>query len=174
MGSDNLSTSQTRLRSAENSEDTKMPPIDPMENLSYVAFQRKNLDEERRKREAQADACLQKYQDDKDKFQMELERRDKEVKIDRAREVAAFNLNTSLNEKARTEITDKAAKAYIFKNRPLTPARFQKQLSYSYALGEQVEKKNWKKLMTQQEIDRADREEQIHLSKEIAEEQRRL
>ena len=52
---------------------------------------------------------------------METEQDEKLQKLERAREVAAFNLRTAFAEKEASLLSTKEsqAKAYIFKNRPL-------------------------------------------------------
>jgi len=140
-------------------------------NLSYVAFQRQQLNEEKRQREAQADAILQKYQDRKDQNAMMRERRQDEAARARAKDVAAFNLKTCLEaseddiQKARNNST--SAKAYIFKNRPLTPARFQKQQEYSGALAGQVDAKASRLRSHIETVDKNERLEQQQLQNEI-------
>jgi len=139
-------------------------------NLSYVAFQRQQLNEEKRQREAQADAILQRYQDRKDQNAMQRERRQDEVARTRAKDVAAFNLKTCLE--ASEEELQKArgptsAKAYIFKNRPLTPARFQKQREYSGALAGQVDAKANRLRNYTETVDKSERLEQQQLQNEI-------
>jgi len=139
-------------------------------NLSYVAFQRQQLNEEKRQREAQADAILQRYQDSKDQTSMHRERLQNEQNRTRAKDVAAFNLKTCLEAseddllKARRA---SSAKAYIFKNRPLTPARFQKQHEYSNALAGQVDAKANKLRSASEHLDRSERLEQQELKNEI-------
>lgn len=139
-------------------------------NLSYVAFQRQQLNEEKRQREAQADAILQKYQDRKDQNAMMRERRQDEAARTRAKDVAAFNLKTCLEaseddiQKARQSTS---AKAYIFKNRPLTPARFQKQQEYSGALAGQVDAKANRLRIHTETVDKNERLEQQQLQNEI-------
>lgn len=139
-------------------------------NLSYVAFQRQQLNEEKRQREAQADAILQRYQDSKDQTSMHRERLQNELARTRAKDVAAFNLKTCLEAseddllKARRA---SSAKAYIFKKRPLTPARFQKQHEYSNALAGQVDAKASKLLSASEQLDKSERLEQQELKSEI-------
>ena len=52
---------------------------------------------------------------------MEIEQEEKLQKLERASEVAAFNLRTAFAEKETNLLStkDSQAKAYIFKNRPL-------------------------------------------------------
>merc|ERR1712048_264814 len=93
-----------------------------------------------------------------------------EIARTRAKDVAAFNLKTCLEasdselQKARRATS---AKAYIFKNRPLTPARFQKQQEYSSALGGQVESKASLLRKQNEFIEISERQEQEELQNEI-------
>jgi len=150
--------------------DNEIPLTD---NLSYVAFQRQKIEEEKRAREARADAILQRYQDNKDTVAMEREKNQHEHAKHRAKNVAAFNLKTCL-EASEEELNQKrrrsgSARAYIFKNRPLTPARFQKQEEYSNELAEQVNRKSNKKSNRRHDRDENERCEQYHLAEEIEE-----
>lgn len=109
--------------------------IDVLNNLSYVAYQRKLMNEEKKQREAHADYVLQRFQDAKDRAVMKKEQTDAENARERERKVAAFNLETSLtNTKLEENVRDlklgEQAKAYIFQRRPLTPQRFEKQQNY--------------------------------------------
>jgi len=139
-------------------------------NLSYVAFQRQQLIEEKRQREAQADAILQRYQDRKDQTAMHRERRSDEVARTRAKDVAGFNLKTCL-EASEDDLANarrpNSPKAYIFKNRPLTPARFKKQHEYSDALAGQVDSKATRLRNHTESVDKSERLEQQQLQNEI-------
>jgi len=143
---------------------------DVTDNLTYVAFQRRRQEEEKMRKEAQADAILQRYQDNKDNVAMKKERRDNEAARMRAKDVAGFNLKTCL-EASQDDIRQSrkatSARAYIFKNRPLTPARFQKQHNYSDALAEQVDAKALKHRNYRSHTDKMEREEQCQLAAEI-------
>jgi hypothetical protein len=139
-------------------------------NLSYVAFQRQQLIEEKRQREAQADAILQRYQDRKDQTAMHRERRSDEVARTRAKDVAGFNLKTCLEASEQDLASARrpnSPKAYIFKNRPLTPARFKKQHEYSDALAGQVDSKATRLRNHTESVEKSERLEQQQLQNEI-------
>jgi lysozyme family protein len=121
--------------------------VDILNNLSYVAYQRKMMNDDRRNREILADSVLQKYQDsiDREKLKQESDFKDRQREL--AKKVAAFNLETqedhqSDRNQSKNQRLGEQAKAYIFQRRPLTPARFEKQTNYSSALAEQVTKKS--------------------------------
>lgn len=146
--------------------------VDILNNLSYVAYQRKMMNEERAARDNQADYVLQRFQDSKDRAVMKKEQQDAEEARIRAKKVAAFNVETSVTniqtlEEMRDEKLGEQAKACIFQRRPLTPARFEKQENYSTALGGQVEKKMVKKLTETQEIAKNEKAEQTAIATEI-------
>jgi len=168
----NSGTSGTGSRRS-NMQTSSLPLLDE-DDICYAAFQRKMLLEEKRRREAQADAVLQRYQDHKDKIALEDERLELDLARARAKDVADANLLTALksseSELAKLRRDSKySARAYIFKDRPLTPARFQKQQQYSNALAEQVDIKHQKKIAHLNNKDKNEREEQINLSNEIQE-----
>ena len=146
--------------------------IDILNNLSYVAYQRKMMNEERAARDAQADSILQRYQDDKDRAVMKREQLDAEEARIRAKRVAGFNLETSiqniqeLEEKREVKLGEQA-KACIFQRRPLTPARFEKQENYSQALAGQVKKKLVKSLKQTEENAKNEKAEQVAIANEI-------
>lgn len=143
---------------------------DVTDNLTYVAFQRRRQEEEKMRNEARADAVLQRYQDNKDNVAMRKEKKEDDAARSRAKDVAGFNLNTYLDASSDELLQRRKAsspRAYIFKNRPLTPARFQKQHNYSNALAGQVDAKAYKHSTNRAETDHMERREQKELATEI-------